>query len=170
MIFSKQFRLPRNRRPFIPYPSCPNNNCRCLPPEDKILPVGDEYRCTSSGGCGDICPPVPAHVLIDYYENPSSIDATDTWLIELMPKRICGRLEGKSTEPAQGWGISYEEGWDHEKIGLILLIVFFGGCLFFGVLWTVFQNDIQGAFGVSAWWLSASTLLLGYIAIRADSV
>jgi hypothetical protein len=163
-----QFRLPKNRHPYIPYLSCPRDTCRCLPPQDKILPVGAEYRCTSSGGGGDICPPVPAHVLTDYYENPDSVNATDTWLIELMPKRVCGELEGKSTEPAQGWGISYEEGWDHEKIGLVLLIVFFGGSLLFGLSWTLLKNDIQGAFGVSAWWLSASTILLGYVAIRAD--
>jgi hypothetical protein len=107
-------------------------------------------------------------VLTDCYEDPGSVDITQTWLIELLPKRVCGELEGKSTEPAQGWGISYEEGWDHEKIGLVLLIVFFGGSLVFGLSWTVVRNDIQGAFGVAAWWLSASTILLGYVAIRAD--
>jgi hypothetical protein len=48
------------------------------------------------------------------------------------------------------------------------LVVFFGGSLLFGLCWTILKNDVQGAFGVSAWWLSASTILLGYVAIRAD--
>jgi hypothetical protein len=87
-----------------------------------------------------------------------------------MPKRVCGELEGISTGGAQGWGISYEEGLDHEKIGLVLLVVFFGGSLLFGLSWTLLKDDIQGGFGVSAWWLSASSILLGYIAMRQRTV
>ena len=104
-----------------------------------------------------------------YFNDPEIVNPNQTWLLGLLPKRICGPLIGGPTEPAQGRGISFEEGWDGDKIGLILFSLFFLGSLVFAMLWTVFRDDIQGAFGVAGWWVSVATLLFGYIATRSGS-
>jgi hypothetical protein len=51
-----------------------------------------------------------------------------TWLLELLLKRICRAHAGGPTEPAEGREMTSGEGWDEDKIGLILfsLFVFLG--------------------------------------------
>jgi hypothetical protein len=104
-----------------------------------------------------------------YFDHPTIVNPSQTWLLELLPKRICGPLAGGPKEPAQGWGISFEEGWDWAKIELILFLLFFLGSFVFAMFWTVFKNDVRGAFGVAGWWISVATLLFGYIATRPDN-
>lgn len=83
-----------------------------------------------------------------------------------IPKKLEGRLMGQLHAPVFGWGIHFREGWHWNRIWAAMLVLFVLGSLVFAVLWTVFQHDIQGAFGVASWWMSVGTILLGYAATR----
>jgi hypothetical protein len=104
-----------------------------------------------------------------YFNDPRMVNPRQTWLLEILRKRICGALAGGPTEPAEGRGMSFEEGWDGDKIALILFSLFFLASLVFAILWTVSKNDIQGVFGVAGWWVAVATLLLGYVVAQPGS-
>lgn len=146
---------------------CHNYVCECLPPEARVKPPSTaEYLCEPIPP--QTFPPIGPHHLMHYLSSPLCIDEQQTWVLDQFPKRTRGPLSGNPRSPAEGWGIFYQEGWDGEKLSSVLLIVFFFGSLLFGVLWSVLEMDIQGAFGVSSWWLSASGIFLAFLASRTD--
>lgn len=108
--------------------------------------------------------------LMHLFTSPSCINENETWILDQLPRRICGELYGKSHEPAEGWGIYYQEGWDRDKITWIVAVLFLLGSLIFGVLWSKFKMDVQGAFGVSAWWVAVCGIFMALVAPRADNI
>jgi hypothetical protein len=100
------------------------------------------------------------------FSSPSCINKNDTWILDQLPKRTCGQLHGKVGQPAEGWGIYYQEGWDMDKIALVLFLVFLLASLLFGILWTRFKMDLQGAFGVSAYMVTACGIFIAFISTR----
>lgn len=102
------------------------------------------------------------------FTSPSCVNEHDTWILDQLPKRTCGELYGKVGQPTEGWGIYYKEGWDRDKITLIVFILFVSGSLLFGALWSKFKMDVQGAFGVSAYMVAACGILVSLIATRVD--
>ncbi|KAH7116191.1 hypothetical protein B0J11DRAFT_443760 [Dendryphion nanum] len=150
-------------------PCCTSGPCECIPPKSKVEPSPlAEYRCIP--GPPVTYPPVLPDYLMHLFTSPSCINENETWVLNQLPRRICGKLSGKSHEPAEGWGIYYEEGWDRNKIVWIVAILFLLGSLIFGVLWSKFKMDVQGAFGISAWWISVCGILMALIAIRVEKV
>jgi hypothetical protein len=53
------------------------------------------------------------------------------------------------------------------KIAWLYLVFGVFGSFLFGVLWSVFQKDVQGAFGISAWWITAGGSVLALLAMRS---
>ena len=98
--------------------------------------------------------------------SPSCIDEKESWVLTQMPKRTCGPLQGKADKPAEGWGIYYQEGWDELLIAAIVFVIFLLGSLIFGILWTMFTVDIQGAFTVSAYIVAACGVFLSFIVLH----
>lgn len=70
-------------------------------------------------------------------------------------------------QPAEGWGIYYEEGVDFDLIIGVVFVVFLLASLLFAILWTRLEMDIQGAFGVSSYMVTASGIFLAWMASRA---
>jgi len=150
-------------------PCCISRLCECLPPKSKVVPSPQaEYLCIP--GPPLTYPPVLPNYLMHLFTSPSCINEKETWILEQLSKRICGELHGKSHEPAEGWGIYYQEGFDRDKIVWIVAVLFLLGSFIFGVLWSKFKMDIQGAFGVSAWWVTVCGILMALVATRSDSV
>lgn len=150
-------------------PCCLGRLCECLPPEHMVRPSPQaEYRCIP--GPPLTYPPVLPDYLMHLFTSPSCIDEEETSILSRLPRRICGELCGKSDEPAEGWGIYYQEGFDRDKIVWSVAVVFLLGSFIFGVLWSTFKMDIQGAFGVSAWWVTICGILIALVAIRSDNV
>lgn len=98
------------------------------------------------------------------------MNENDTWILDQLPKRTCGELKGKAGQPAEGWGIYYQEGWDKDIITLVVFAVFLVASLVFGVLWSKYKMDVQGAFGVSAYIMAACGIAISLVAMRADRV
>jgi len=154
-------------------PCCVTNNtgkvsCECIPPPPKVEPSpGAEYRCIP--GPPATYPPIPPVYLASLFTCPTDVHEKDTWILDQLPKRTCGELRGEVGQPAEGWGIYYDEGLDRDTLALTVLVVFLIASLLFGVLWSRFQYDVQGAFGVSAYMVACCAVLLPVIVTRLEN-
>lgn len=147
-------------------PCCNGRSCECLPPEDMVEPSPQaQYRCKA--GPPPTYPPVLPDYLLHLFTSPSCINENETWILGQVPKRTRGQLYGTAHQPAEGWGIFYQEGWDMMKVAWFFVIICILGSLVFGVLWSVYQKDVQSAFGISAWWVTAGGSMLALLAIRS---
>jgi hypothetical protein len=176
-IFFVKFRLPlggsvdvRHHDPCcVTVSTATQPACECIPPKGKVEPSPlAEYRCIP--GPPATYPPVPPEYLKSLFTCPSNVHEQDTWILDQLPKRICGELQGKAGQPADGWGIYYQEGWDFDVIILFVFVIFFVASLLFGVLWSTFKFDVQGAFGVSAYIMTASGILVTLLASRIEKM
>jgi hypothetical protein len=139
--------------------------CECIPPPPKVEPSpGAEYRCIP--GPPATYPPIPPVYLASLFTCPTDVHEKDTWILDQLPKRTCGELKGQIGQPAEGWGIYYDEGLDGDMLAWTILIVFLVASLLFGVLWSKFQYDIQGAFGVSAYMVACCAAVLPVIVTK----
>lgn len=175
-IFFVKFRLPiggsvdvRHHNPCCVAASVGSVTCECIPPLPKVEPSpGAEYRCIP--GPPATYPPIPPEYLSSLFTCPTDVHEEDTWILDQLPKRTCGQLQGQIGKPAEGWGIYYQEGWDRDIITLAILMIFVVASLLFGILWSRFQYDIQGAFGVSAYIVASCAVIIPVIATRAEKL
>jgi hypothetical protein len=126
--------------------------------------VTTEYHCEPIPA-GTI-PPIGKHYMTHYFHKWHHVVPTSIRLFNQIPKRLANRLEAKPDDSEVGWGIYFHEGWHWEAVFGLLLLVGFTGSLLFAILWSVFKQDVQGAFGVASYWITAATLLIAFIAAR----
>lgn len=144
--------------------ACTDDRCSCLPSEDKVHGSNAEYKCNPIPPRR--YPPLPPNLLAHALSHPHTIEDGQTLALNQFPKKLHQRLAAKLDREAVGWGIYIREGLDWNKIWALMIGAFVAGSLIFGVLWTVLEHDIQGAFGVASWWLTMCTVVLGYFATR----
>ncbi|CAI6335686.1 unnamed protein product [Periconia digitata] len=141
--------------------------CECLPPPSRVEPSKDaEYRCEPVPS--SVWPPIDPHYLSHLFKDPTCINENDTWILDQLPKRTRGELQGKVGKPADGWGIYYEEGWDRDIITLVVVLLFIVSSLVFGVTWSYFKMDVQGAFGVSSYMMASCAAMISFVAMKMD--
>lgn len=102
--------------------------------------------------------------------SPKCINEDETFVLEQLPKRTKGELKGTVGRPVEGWGIHYQEGWDFDTVIGIVLGVFLLASLLFAILWSHFELDIQGAFGVSSYMVTATGIFIAWIVNRAGKL
>ena len=102
-------------------------------------------------------------------EHPADIDKDETYVLDQLPKRTCGALQAQPGQASEGWGIYFEEGLDFDLVIGATFTVFIMASLLFGILWTVLEMDIQGAFGVSSYMVTCSGIFLAWVASRAKN-
>ncbi|KAH7069264.1 hypothetical protein FB567DRAFT_456853, partial [Paraphoma chrysanthemicola] len=154
----------REHEPCCTYSS--TKECECIPPRAKVEPAPDaEYRCKPAGPL-DVWPPILSQQLMHMLTSPDCIPADETLVLEQLPKRTCGELQGKVRQPAEGWGIHFQEGWDTDILIGVVTIMFLAS-LVFAIIWSYFKHDIQGAFGVSSYMITAVGVLVALIVNRA---
>lgn len=102
----------------------------------------------------DLIPPVGSTYLLHLFKHPSDYDGE---LITYLrsPKRR------ERLEFGMGWGINLVEGFLAQKVWTCLMVGFGVGSAVFAILWTIKQNDVQGAFGVAGWVVTLAGLMLG---------
>ncbi|KAL3248143.1 hypothetical protein ABHI18_012138 [Aspergillus niger] len=135
--------------------------CVCVPPEHLVLPKGKEYDCRPIPP--KLSPPIGPRLMMDFFMHPDYIAPNSTLIVQQLPKRACGKLQSEYLSPTEAWGIFYKEDWNWAKIWWILALGFFPPSLLFGVLWTVFKQDISGAFGVASWWMAGASIIVGIV-------
>ena len=124
-----------------------------MPPETRR----DEYLYEPC----DLIPPVGENLMTHWFQHPE--EAWDLpYAYSLFPKKRKGQLDvDLSQGPSVAWGIQIVEGWLSSRIWLLSLLLFLCGSLAFGICWTIFKHDIQGAFGVAAYIVAFLTLAVG---------
>ncbi|KAF2643421.1 hypothetical protein P280DRAFT_394746 [Massarina eburnea CBS 473.64] len=171
-IYFIKFRLPMGGSVEVRHhnPCCVSPQpCECIPPAHRVEPSPRaEYRCIP--GPPSVWPPIDPHYLAHLFTTPTCINENDTWILDQLPKRICGELQGKAGQPAEGWGIYYQEGWDRDVITLGVFGIFLVASLIFGVLWSCLKMDVQGAFGVSAYMVAACGVFVSLVTVKVDKV
>ncbi|KAF2621158.1 hypothetical protein BU25DRAFT_354992 [Macroventuria anomochaeta] len=145
------------------------NTCECIPPVPKVEPSPTaEYRCTPAGPLAT-WPPVLSQDLMHMLSSPECINEQETWVLDQLPKRTVGELQASAGQPAEGWGVYYQEGVDFDMVIAVVFVVFLLASLLFAVLWTKFEMDVQGAFGVSSYMITAAGIFLAMVASRAKN-
>jgi hypothetical protein len=168
-IFFVKFDLPLGGSVNVRHHDRCSTSCDCMPPIAKVEPPSTaEYKCSPIPP--KTLPPIPPEYLAMLFHCPSETHKDDTWVLNQLPKRTCGLLQGTSGQPAQGWGIYYEEGWDRDLIILTVFVVFLSASLLFGVLWSKYHSDLQAAFGVSAWMATMGGILITLLVPQLEKV
>ncbi|KAF2188465.1 hypothetical protein K469DRAFT_627030 [Zopfia rhizophila CBS 207.26] len=128
--------------------------CHILPP-----PTATHYG--FSPRPPDLVPPIGEDYMMHRFSVPHDGDGDNTCLNQI-PKRLGQRPDrGVPPDNHLGWGLYFVEGPHLGKVYGILAIVIATGSLLFGILYFIFQRDVQGAFTVAAYITSLLTLLVG---------
>ncbi|KAF2091365.1 hypothetical protein K490DRAFT_60808 [Saccharata proteae CBS 121410] len=135
-----------------------NRRCLCIPPEDRVLPTGTEYKFRPI--TPKLSLPIGPMLFMHLFQCPTAVPKDSAWIWDQLSKRACGQLVGHPTQPEEAWGIYYKEGWNWFKVWVVLGLGFFPPSILFDILWAVPNHDIQGAFGVASWWMTGATILL----------
>lgn len=109
----------------------------------------------------DLVPPVGSTYLMHLFKHPEDYD--DELITYLRTPKRRERLE-----VGTGWGLQLVEGFLPERIWMLVLSLFGLGSLVFAIVWAVKKDDIQGAFGVAAWMLTAAALGVGWVQTWVD--
>lgn len=104
--------------------------------------------------------------MMHYFRKSHRILPTSIRLFNQVPKRLEERLEARPDDVEEAWGVYFQEGWHWEVVFGLLLLVGFAGSMLFGIMWSVYQRDIQGAFGIASYWVTATGSLIAFIAAR----
>jgi len=150
-------------RHHIPY--C-GPDCACLPPPNQV--TGGIYSC-------DPAPVIkPEHVPVilpqqftHHYQHPERLPSNQKVYLNQLPKRACGQLSYLEDQFVEGWGVCFQEGWHWTSIYFVIVVLLVIGSLVFGITWSATTGDIQSGFSVASYWMTLSTVLLGYIAVRS---
>lgn len=101
--------------------------------------------------------------------SPDCIDEADSLVLEQLPKKTYDKLQEGVGPPPEGWGLYFQEGVDISTIiGVVFVILFLASFLFL-ILWTLLEDDIQGASGVSAYIAAVASMAGIWIAARSRS-
>lgn len=131
--------------------------CTCLPPGERVRSAEYEYTpvpptCT---------PPIGPNTLLHFMNSPQCADEQQNWILNQFPKRMTGDLQAELDKEVLRWGIHFREGLNWTKIWGSVLVIPVLGSFLFGILWSVFKKDIQGAFGVASWLITLCSIVLG---------
>lgn len=103
-------------------------------------------------------PTFPTTEFMHYFDSPACA-GTATYCLDLMPKRVSGRLERGAR--AEGWGLQPTEGLSFWKLVALLLLVWLA-TLLFAVWWMmVHPGDFQNAFVPATY--AASVVAVGVV-------
>jgi hypothetical protein len=168
-IYFVKFWLPVGGSADVRYHHQCSDFCECMPPSVEVEPSPTaEYKCSPIPP--KTRPPIPPEYLSMLFHYPSEVAEDDVWVLNQIPKRTCGQLQGVPGQPAEGWGIYYHESWDRELITLAIFIVLVLATLLFGVLWSKYQFDVQGAFGVSAWMATLGGIFIALLVPQLEAI
>lgn len=142
----------------------PSQDCVCLPPQSL---VGSEYQCYPTPPDPVPSPPFEKNYLMHYFLNPDHLSPDQAWAYKQLPKRMNGALRPGPDSFMPGWGIYFEDGWSFKTIYLLTSLGTIISSLIFGICWSIFKLDVQAAFGITAYWVAAASVGLGFLALRS---
>ncbi|KAF2856435.1 hypothetical protein T440DRAFT_463778 [Plenodomus tracheiphilus IPT5] len=142
--------------------------CECIPPAHMVEPAKDaQYKCDPAGP-PDTSPPISSRQLMHWLARPECIKEAETFVLNQLPKRNCGELTAIVGKPVDGWGLLYEENWNYRLLISVLFALALLGSLVFAILWSCFEYDIQGVFGVSSYIIGTFGIFMMWVASQLD--
>jgi hypothetical protein len=102
-----------------------------------------------------------------YFLNPDHLSGNQNWVYKQLPKRMNDTLQSGPSNFLPGWGIYFEDGWNLKALYLLVSIATIIGSLIFGTCWSILRLDVQGAFGLTSYWVASVALGLGFLALRS---
>lgn len=112
-------------------------------------------------------PAIGENRLTHYFKNPQCVNDKQTSIFSQLPKRVQGNLRAWPSQDVTGWGLYVQEGWQFQKLYLIIVILAVSSGTVFGVVWSIVKADIQSAFAISGYWVTICCLVLGYLGVYA---
>ncbi|KAL8646218.1 MAG: hypothetical protein Q9210_006262, partial [Variospora velana] len=126
-----------------------------MPPESRK----DEYVYQAC----DLIPPIGENLMTHLFHHPHEANEKAI-TFQRSPKKRKQRLAVCPQMGTNlGWGIHLVEGWAMAKIWLLACIVFVLSGLTFAIAWSVLKHDLQGAFGVAAFFTTLAGLGIGTV-------
>ena len=116
----------------------------------------------------DILPPIGEHMMAHFLHHPEHADTMAIACLRAPKKRKAKLTICPQQGTSVGWGIHFVEGWILFRVWLLILTLFLLGSLTFGIYWAVFEHDVQGAFGVAAYMVTLSGLVVGLVQASLD--
>ena len=115
----------------------------------------------------DLLPPVGENYMLHLLHMPEDGDEETTMCLRA-PKKVRDQLVLQAN-PSQGetiptgWGIYLVDGLLINRLWIACACLFILASIVFGIAWSVRKNDVQGAFGVSAWMVALVFVVTGAI-------
>jgi hypothetical protein len=107
-------------------------------------------------------PPVGTNYLMHIFRYPDHA-GSKVVCFNRFPKKLRQRLTvSDETGIGVGWGLQFEEDWDQKKTWVVAFVVFVGGSLVFAISWMVRENNIQDAFAIANYVITATALSIGF--------
>ncbi|PZD41578.1 hypothetical protein A1F97_04265 [Pyrenophora tritici-repentis] len=123
-----------------------------------------QYDCIPAGPLAYGPPVLPAKML-HYFQHPELIAEEEMSVFNQLPKRNCGEIQATGQAPAEGWGLYYEENWNIGLIIVVMVAIVILASVLFGICWTLVKADIQGAWGVSSYMVTACGLVVALLSM-----
>ncbi|KAL8934869.1 MAG: hypothetical protein Q9216_005691 [Gyalolechia sp. 2 TL-2023] len=109
----------------------------------------------------ELLPPIGENLMTHLFHHPHEANEKAITFLR-SPKKLKQRLVACPQMGASvGWGVHLVEGWAVTKVWVLALVVFLLSSLVFAVAWSVLQHDVQGAFGVAAYFVALVGLGVG---------
>ncbi|KAL8988419.1 MAG: hypothetical protein Q9177_002509 [Variospora cf. flavescens] len=111
----------------------------------------------------DLIPPIGENLMTHLFHHPHEANEKAI-TFQRSPKKRNQRLAVCPQMGTNlGWGIHLVEGWAIAKIWLLACIILVLSGFTFAIAWSVLKHDLQGAFGVAAFFTSLAGLAIGTV-------
>ena len=108
-------------------------------------------------------PPIGSNLLMHWYHNPYDCRTGVSACLELIPKICNAKFCVKERQAGtKGWGIHLVEATNWLKLCIVGLILFTSSIIF-GIVWSIWRNDIQGGFAITSATGVLFTFVMGII-------
>lgn len=148
--------------------SC-KEGCKCLPSSDPWEPEFGKYQYQPKPDFKDwpiVTPKTLAHLLKD----PGMAAKDQNEIFSWTPKRKGGELIVPSgRQSVDGWGLYFREDWCFSSIATLIAGVFLASFVFL-ICWSRYTSDVSAASGVSSYMITAATLAISLLLIKAGSM
>ncbi|KAB8296949.1 hypothetical protein EYC80_002357 [Monilinia laxa] len=151
--------LKLKRIEFVGFKACPGDFVDHIKPND-LPPTTIEYDFTPPPPPKMVPPIGPEHMLHLFQNCPSISQIDSDFYLQRIPRRKIEPIVFKShsLDDNLGWGLHFVEGINTALAITVMFTLSSILGIVFAICWTIFEKDVQGAFGVAAYITSVITL------------
>ncbi|PMD58343.1 uncharacterized protein K444DRAFT_430978 [Hyaloscypha bicolor E] len=143
---------------FVEFELCPENLVDHILP-NKLPPTLDEYDFLPPPPVKK-CPPIGASHMMHLFTSCSAQPLDTSLYLRYIPKRkeLALSFRPDLVDAITGWGLHFVEGLNSALAVTVMFSVSLVLGIVFAICWSVWKQDVQGAFGVASYVTSVITL------------